>query len=203
MSRLVIFDMNGVLIDRVRTTAATDDGLLPPPPPDFTINQCHTWVRPEFTEILKYLKSMNVRHTWVRPELTDILKYLETNNIQVGIWSSMQRNNLESTVARLFPPNFLLFAWDQSYCTAVNNPLSLPKADGYVKPLFVKDLTKVWSAFPQYNASNTLLIDNDAEKCTINPPQCIFIIETWTRNTVGKDDNILARLHQFCTSAHV
>lgn len=60
--------------------------------------------------------------------------------------------------------------WSQEQCTAV--PLRNLEKDESIKitrrysrhPVFVKDLQKIWSKFPQFTPQNTLIIDDSEEK---------------------------------------
>ncbi|CAM9645982.1 unnamed protein product, partial [Phaeothamnion confervicola] len=48
------------------------------------------------------------------------------------------------------------------------------------KPLFLKRLQDVWDIFPEYDARNTLLVDDSAEKCAENPPFTAVHPPPWT-----------------------
>lgn len=57
---------------------------------------------------------------------------------------------------------------DQEYCTD-SGFMSLEKND---KPIFLKELDKLWKQKPQYSASNTLLVDDEPCKALLNPVNC-------------------------------
>lgn len=56
----------------------------------------------------------------------------------------------------------LAFIWTQEECDTIENE----RLEGgkYIKPLRKKDLTKVWTAFPQYSPQNTIIVDDTREK---------------------------------------
>lgn len=56
----------------------------------------------------------------------------------------------------------LAFIWTQEECDTVE--IERIEGEKYVKPLRKKDLTKVWTAFPQYSPQNTIIVDDTREK---------------------------------------
>lgn len=56
----------------------------------------------------------------------------------------------------------LAFIWTQEECDTIEQ--ERPEGAKYVKPLRKKDLTKVWTAFPQYSPQNTIIVDDTREK---------------------------------------
>jgi len=85
----------------------------------------------------------------------------------LAVWTSMTKKSAKPILADLFPPQHipLLFNWYQNRCHSIPNEL-VP--DG--KPLFLKELSRVWAEFSQFNESNTILLDDTSEKCARNPP---------------------------------
>ena len=72
----------------------------------------------------------------------------------LAVWTSMTKKSAKPILADLFPQQHipLLFNWYQNRCHSIPNEL-IP--DG--KPLFLKELSKVWGEFAQFNESNTVL----------------------------------------------
>lgn len=61
--------------------------------------------------------------------------------------------------------------------------------------IFVKSLAKVWNAFPLWNPSNTLLMDDSPEKCppqylknTIHPPPIQGLVQVLSPSRAASDD---------------
>jgi hypothetical protein len=113
----------------------------------------------------------------------------------LAIWTSAKAKTAKSLLRSLIPPDLtaqFLFVYSQHHCRAVLPPddeaeeastvtadstvAEAIRTDGYVKPLFVKDLSLVWKEFPLWNANNTLLYDDSPEKCAqwqsnaVHPP---------------------------------
>lgn len=136
---LVILDLNGVLIDR-----QYGKGLAP--------EEGISWKVGSFL-------------VYVRPGLNDFLTWL-FENYDVAVWSSVKKFNVDQLVKFIFddePYRFskLKFVWHQDMTDQEENP---DPALRNVKPLFIKDLRKVWDAFPEYDHTNTILVDDTKEK---------------------------------------
>ena len=124
---------------------------------------------------------------WLRPGLKDFLDYCFTN-FEVAVWSSAAKHNLDPLVKEVFGKYYtrLVFVADQDYCQKVPPAKANSRTTTNYKspkPLFLKNLDKVW-AFSRlknrYNATNTLIIDDSDEKMVNNPPECHFNPGTWT-----------------------
>lgn len=96
---------------------------------------------------------------------------------RVAVWSSAMPHNVHAQVRYLFGERYkeLLFVWSQKECEAVPHP----DGDKVDKPLFLKNLARVWERFPQYNAGNTILVDNEPRKSRNNPPSCLHVPDPW------------------------
>ena len=116
--------------------------------------------------------------TWTRPHLTSFIDFC-LKNYNVAVWSSARKENVDHLIDLVFGKvkrNLLVFVWGQEMCDQVH-----PHPDGVTvdKPLFLKDMAKVWKQFPQYNKSNTLLVDDSEWKTMKNPPETVVIIKPW------------------------
>jgi len=153
---LVILDLNEVLLDRLYV----DDPKLKP--------ECDCFVG-------KFA-------IWLRPDAQSFLNHI-LEDYHVAIWSSAKAYNVDQMLSVLCTPGQrqqLLFVWAQEECTS--RPTSKDsKHQG--RPLFLKDLRKVWGAFPEFDETNTILIDNSPEKCEENPEKCVRVAETWNHGT--------------------
>eukprot|EP00613_Pedinella_sp_CCMP2098_P066556 CAMPEP_0171989722 /NCGR_PEP_ID=MMETSP0993-20121228/276557_1 /TAXON_ID=483369 /ORGANISM="non described non described, Strain CCMP2098" /LENGTH=366 /DNA_ID=CAMNT_0012642715 /DNA_START=79 /DNA_END=1176 /DNA_ORIENTATION=- len=47
------------------------------------------------------------------------------------------------------------------------------------KPLFLKELDKLWRRLPHHNAGTTVLLDNHVEKFERNPEHCGIVVQEW------------------------
>ncbi|KAF3582888.1 hypothetical protein DY000_02035446 [Brassica cretica] len=65
------------------------------------------------------------------------------------------------------------------------------------KPMFFKDLSKVFQKFKEFSASNTILIDNEPYKALINPDNTgVFPV---TYDPTDKNDDFLDPEGEFCS----
>lgn len=71
---------------------------------------------------------------------------------------NLHQDLLASTAGR----HRLKFVWTQEECDTISFPQTKGKA--FVKPLRKKNLNKVWHAFPEYNALNTIIVDDTQAK---------------------------------------
>jgi hypothetical protein len=168
MARLVILDLNGFLIHRIheRDVATID---------------------PDVLKEAKYCKPF---YGWLRPQACEFLDLL-FQHFTVAIWTSAQEHNAMSILNLLLPEygqDKFLFVWGQEKCNS--NILSEADwADEQTKPpkkrkrrkrwLFTKPLARVWEAFPQFDKTNTLLVDDSIEKAIENPPGLHYCPPTW------------------------
>lgn len=74
----------------------------------------------------------------------------------------------------------LLFAYYQDQCVIADdecpgiNPPDLLATVSRPKPTFLKALSRIWSRFPLYSASNTILLDDTPAKTANNFPACVI-----------------------------
>ena len=59
------------------------------------------------------------------------------------------------------------------------------------KPLFLKELSRVWAEYSQFDASNTLMLDNHAEKFERNPLHTCVLVPHFAFDAPA-DDDVLA-----------
>jgi hypothetical protein len=109
-----------------------------------------------------------------RSDLINMLLYLD-QHFCLAVWTSAKRKTARRLLDLLLPPAIsqrLLFVWTQAECDVLDQP-ELHKEEEVV---FQKFLSKVWRAFPLWNSSNTLLMDDSPAKCpyavgnAIHPP---------------------------------
>lgn len=107
-------------------------------------------------------------------------------NFDVALWSSARKHNVEHIAKEVMGAERikrLRFMWHQDQCTP--HPT--------VEYVFKKPLQKVWDIYgPQYDQTNTLIMDDTAEKMEDNPPNTWFPVKTWK----GDDDNEVETLKQ-------
>lgn len=111
---------------------------------------------------------------WVRPMAKNFIKAKLDEGHQVAIWTSMTRVNAMKLIDGFFGDikPLLAFVWTQEDCLVI-------PGDTKGKPLMFKPLTRVWSAFPRFNQTNTILVDDSPEKTILNPDGCFWHIPTF------------------------
>ncbi|KAH9614263.1 hypothetical protein KSS87_019458 [Heliosperma pusillum] len=166
--KLLVFNLNGVLIHRDHTTSPST----------------------------KYRSPDGVyasQLVYKRPFLEKFIKFC-LQRFEVGIWSSAQVQNTDGVIESVlqeFESQFL-FIWDQDRCSDYGYKLPTKKR----KPMFFKELTHLWSSLAknsvpkrQFYESNTLLIDNETYKALLNPPNTGIFLDTY--NVKDTTDNAL------------
>jgi TFIIF-interacting CTD phosphatase-like protein len=151
---LLILDMNNVLVCRAFSPK----------------------LETEYLDLLPYIgvaTLLGEHYTWKRPHLDRFLKRA-FEHFTVAVWSSAMAKNVDLLCDFVFGERRqeLLFEWDQSYCEVVPNDTP--------KPLYLKQLRKVWENFPEYNADNTFIIDDSVAKMQENPPHCVVLSNVWS-----------------------
>jgi hypothetical protein len=92
------------------------------------------------------------------------------------VWTSATRKTAKLLVQALFPQNIqerLLFVWHRNFCTLVetsgtaaeNSSTKVEEGGQGDNITAMKSLSKVWSAYPLWDSTNTILLDDSPEKC--------------------------------------
>uniref|UniRef100_A0A1J3EAY4 FCP1 homology domain-containing protein n=1 Tax=Noccaea caerulescens TaxID=107243 RepID=A0A1J3EAY4_NOCCA len=114
------------------------------------------------------------RSIFRRPFVASFLDF-SFERFDVGIWSSRRigLDYMNHIVLGNHARN-LLFCYDQSICITTN----FKTLENSTKPLFLKDLRRVWNSFgtcltcgkQKYDEKNTILVDDSPHKALCNPP---------------------------------
>lgn len=93
-------------------------------------------------------------------------------NFTVGIWSCGKRDTIEMEVFQSYADS-LAFVRSQDDSTSLWPRRSQVSEE---KPLFLKELSKLWSEDVRFSEFNTILLDNHSEKFERNPPgNCVLV----------------------------
>lgn len=130
----------------------------------------------------------NKKNQKLRKHLDVLLSTLDKlkDRVIVGVWSSMMEHNLYPALHGALGQertDNLAFIFDQAWCTHT-------RVKGMQKPLLRKDL--FWlkqTRFANFMPKRVLLIDDDAIKCTKNPPGTAIHPSAFTGQV---DDELLA-----------
>ncbi|CAN8287428.1 unnamed protein product [Cochlearia groenlandica] len=101
-----------------------------------------------------------------RPFAEEFIKFC-LDRFKVGIWSSACERNVDMTLNIVLEnlQEKLLFIWDQDECT----DSGYKTLENSFKPMFFKNLNKVFKCFKGFSASNTIFIDDEPYKALLNP----------------------------------
>ncbi|XP_047310913.1 uncharacterized protein LOC124914416 [Impatiens glandulifera] len=164
--KLLILDINGLLAD-----------IISPPPKECKPDTC----------ILR-------RAIFKRPFCYDFLKFC-FERFHVGIWSSRAKKIIDRVVDYLLGSlkSKLVLCWDLSHCTSTK----FRTLENRHKCVVFKELKKIWEyddpSLPwkegEYNASNTLLLDDSPYKALLNPMHSAIFPKSYSFKDI--DDNSL------------
>lgn len=138
----ICLDMNGVLLARY----FGNDPTRPNREPDYRIKNHLVYLRPGFKKFINVM----------------------LHNFNVGIWSSIRKDNLDILCKTIFTPEQLKrlrFILDGSYCTLIPNDETLvEKLD---KPIMLKETKKLFGLYG-IDAEHVVLLDDSEYKAALN-----------------------------------
>ncbi|KAI8376377.1 HAD-like domain-containing protein [Radiomyces spectabilis] len=108
---------------------------------------------------------------YVRPYQAQFLQYI-FSNFDVAVWSTARPENV-ANMCRLFGEfkDQIVMIWNRTH-------FGLTQAEYYGKTKTVKDLERVWDYFDdEYNAYNTILLDDTPSKAVVQPYNSIHLRE--------------------------
>lgn len=97
--------------------------------------------------------NINQSHVYLRPYLEEFMKDLTFAH--VGLWSSMTGPNTTSFRELILRDCNFFFTFDRSHCSNVRDGKNHSST---------KDLSLVYSTFPQFTSENTVIVDDSSEK---------------------------------------
>ena len=128
------------------------------------------------------------KHVYFRPHMKEFIHYLFANFEAVAVWTSNIEANALALVKLAFGPELierLLFVFHRDACILGPDYSSQ------------KPLELVWKAFPQYDASNTLIVDDSEKKMVSIGTGCHIAIPTFRASSqTMKEDYELKKLIQ-------
>jgi hypothetical protein len=110
-----------------------------------------------------------------RPHAREFLSHCSTH-FEIALWTCATPG--KKSESDVFPGGQFVFDWNQTQATNMWPRTSCVSSR---KPLFFKELSKVWKAFPCFDASNTLLIDDHVEKFERNPEGTCMVVPQYRK----------------------
>jgi hypothetical protein len=215
---LVILDLNGILCHRIRDRDIPEF-ILNIVRPEIDMGegasissigngQDANWKR-RIRKTIYRQSCGNVAGTPIiqRTDLNSFLTFLD-QHFTLAVWTSAKKRTADSLVDLLFPRDIarrLLFVWSQNHCgnekakqsnesTTTGQGSLVHRKSHYRDIVFIKSLGKVWAAYPLWNETNTLLIDDSPEKCpekmkhnTLHPPPILGLDSSVLSDSQTKD----------------
>jgi hypothetical protein len=132
----ICLDLNGVLLTRYYK----NDPNKPIREPDYKIKNHSIYLRPGFNKFINVM----------------------LHNFNVGIWSSVRKDNLDAICNTIFTPEQLkrfMFVIDGSYCTIIPSDND--------KPLMLKETQKLFDMF-KIDPSYFVFVDDSEYKAGLN-----------------------------------
>lgn len=124
-----------------------------------------------------------VQSYFARPHAKDFFDYI-FKNFTVMVWSSAQTFSV-SKMCKMFAPHKPHAVWDRSH-------LGLSETDFYSHVDTVKDIKKVWKTFREFDATNTIVLDDSTSKLVLQPYNLIkmstFDIQVFHTQVEGERD---------------
>mmetsp|Transcript_10241 Transcript_10241/g.62568 ORF Transcript_10241/g.62568 Transcript_10241/m.62568 type:complete len:348 (-) Transcript_10241:1352-2395(-) len=205
--KLVILDLNGFLVHRVREVRA---------PTTSEAKLAKEGVREADAKLGNF-------YVWKRPHADAFVRWLARKGVRVGFWSTAMEHNVVKLIAWLLPHAKdrakVSFVWDGRMCkdTGMRDPKNPHK------PLVLKELKKIWHSVSmkdsntrvpctksqattrgvekgaasskddkrRFGPHNTVLMDDSENKADANPPATSIHPPPWSIE--DGDDNFLGR----------
>lgn len=102
----------------------------------------------------------------IRPYALEFIK-MASIIFRLAVWTSGSSKRCMRMVNALFQYTNtyspLLFSWFNDKC------LESDEYNDIHKRILLKNLSQVWDVFPDYNVTNTVIVDDSPEKCACNP----------------------------------
>ncbi|TPX69090.1 hypothetical protein SpCBS45565_g02724 [Spizellomyces sp. 'palustris'] len=152
---LLILDINGTLLERVKKSAekkAARANPLCPEAPNFRLNKARCYYRPYLDTFIDHI----------------------FQHFEVAAWTSAMPKNADPMFRHIFgdyAPK-LAFGWNRSHCSDIGGQ----SRDWEAK----KDLRKVWADRAvnprgRWSERNTILIDDTSSKASFTPANCLHL----------------------------
>lgn len=163
---LVVFDLNGTLIDRIKPTdrEAKAASRLLTYGPDLCVRKYKVYLRPKVSHLFQNLHESIAVATWTSAHSHTTLPIIDK------IFAGQHRETCE-------------FMWFREDCD---------NADNYGDKNECKDLEKIWAKFSDFSCKNTMLVDDSVYKARKQPLNHIHIPQFAIGNPEPhQDDNLV------------
>lgn len=184
---LLLLDINGALCHRMTKRAANREKN------DFRFKTYHVYRRPNFASFIEYIDSV-----------------LSSSAMEVYFYTSIVQHNAKGMIKRLLPrpehSHYQDRIFDRSWNAIRPTPSEKEKSPKKGSPKknvedeTMRDLNKIWKRLPEFDVTNTIIVDNSADKCE-NCMENSIIIPPFVDQkalTIQEDDTLI-KLEQYLT----
>lgn len=185
---LLLLDINGPLCHRLTNSASNRQNN------DFRYKCYNVYKRPNLEYFIGYLD-----------------KAVSSSSVDVYFYTSIMKHNAKAMLKRLLPGaeqshfqhrifdrswNIILPSYDENKKETIR-----PSKRNNEKRETMRDLNKIWERLPEFNSTNTIVLDNSADKCKNFKENSIIIPPFVEEDTlmILKDDTLI-KLTQYFTS---
>lgn len=164
----VVVDINGVLVKRIWSRSKKQSN--------------------ERDNVLPMESKNGAQHVYIRPYALTLLEHLLKNDeVELVLWSSMTEEYMRPIVDLLlthvgYTGEKVVKTLNQSDCTP------LPHPTHKYKPLFAKDVKKIYELLP--NIDGVIFIDDSSDKMIFNEDETIIIAKPWEDHNNIDDSEI-------------
>ena len=93
------------------------------------------------------------KYVYYRTGMWSFLRFLgKCPSVKIAVWTSCSADNAKAIVDEVFRGIPLEFCYSRNECIELSDYKT------------IKELKKVWENFPEWNASNTIIVDDSADK---------------------------------------
>lgn len=177
---LLILDLNGTILHRLTRSHERSAARVHPSytGPSYTVNGNPCFLRPHLHAFLQWALGVFEVGIWTSARMKNAAPMTVNALRDIVDFNEMEPElgafvPLERLVNKDTKEYKLKFIWHQEQCTTTHKPKT--DTDFSYKPHFVKDLNTIFSHYPQYNTTNTFIIDDSSGK--IRPEHCSCFIK--------------------------
>lgn len=160
---------------------------------DFRFKTYHVYKRPNFASFIEYIDSV-----------------LSSSAMEVYFYTSIVQHNAEGMIKRLLPRSEHSHYQDRIFDRSWNAIRPIPNEEeespkkGSPKKIVegetMRDLNKIWKRLPEFDITNTIIVDNSSDKCENCMENAIIIPPFVDQKALAiEEDDTLIKLEQYLT----
>lgn len=137
-----------------------------------------------------------------RPYLKEFMKFCKKNFKHIALWTHADKLWLQKFIDNILPKDTeLIFKWHAEHGEKKDiKDIKIPKSVNVEKDIDyirLKQLSKIYEEYPQFNSGNTLIIEDTEENCIDNLKNCIIVPEFSVIKHEKESDMVLPLLAKY------